>query len=246
MADMKPQGTQSYGVESGYETGDGMCVRSCRDFPSLWFQPVRDAGDVWDVQLPQRAPKCGGGSGPDVMAQRIVPPEPRLLPSPYSDTVPEANKFGASSADPYPWDKRTLEIGNQYDEANTYGQSQAGLKVGIATAMEKLAGTAPGTGTPSAMSWQLEYPRLIAGTKGGQINLMPGQKQQDERIFDERPFWESQDEKFNNDASGGTLLQEGQLNAKATDKRCTRENLGFCAWVPCDVDVNGCGSSPVF
>ena len=213
MADMKPQGAQAYGVESGYETGDA----NVRAVVQGLFIIMVSTGVVMLAMFGMfnylnARQNAAAALVPDVMAQRIVPPEPRLLPSPYSDTVPEANKLGASSADGYPWDKRTLEINDQYNATNTYGQSGTGLKVGIATAMEKLAGTATGTGTPGAMSWQLEYPRLIAGTKGGQINLVPGQKQQDERIFDERPYWETQDEKFNNDASGGTLLQSGQLS----------------------------------
>lgn len=217
MADMKPQGTQAYGVESGYETGDAN-VRAVVQGLSIIFVSTGVVmlamfGMFNYLNARQNA---AAALVPDVMAQRIVPPEPRLLPSPYSDTVPEANKLGASSADGYPWDKRTLEVGQQYDEVNTYAvnskNASAGSKLGIATAMEKLAGTAPGTGSPGAMSWQIEYPRLITGTKGGQMNLIPGAKQQDARIFDERPYWESQDEKFNTDSSGGTLLQEGDLS----------------------------------
>ena len=213
MADMKPQGTQDFGVESGYETGDAnvravvqglMIILVATGVVMLAMFGMFNYLNARSNEAAARVPSA--------LAKRIVPPEPRLLPSPYSDTMQESKKLGASSPDGYPWDKRTLEIGDQYNQANTYGQSQTGLKVGIATAMEKLAGTAPGTGSPGAMSWQPEYPRLIAGTNKEQIRLEVGKKQQDPRIFDERPYWESQDEKFNSDSSGGTLLKSGQLS----------------------------------
>ena len=66
------------------------------------------------------------------------------------------------------------------------------------------------------MAWQPEYPAIVMGKTEGAINApgLPGEtKAKDEvRTFDKKPYWESPDEKYSVESSGGTLLQSGDLS----------------------------------
>ena len=216
MADHKPQGTQQYAVESGYESGDAnvkavvtgllIILSSTLVVMAAMFGMFNVLnGRVNDEQA----------QTPEALAQSVVPPQPRLLPSPYTDTAPEAYAFKQSSADEYPWDKRNLEIENQFDETNVYARNADGsARIPIARAMELQAGLAPSAkdpgGTPAAMSWQAEYPVLMAGTTGKTMNLPVGSTKVSKEIFDLRPrYWEAQGEKFTVESSGGRTLVPG-------------------------------------
>ena len=225
MADMTPQGTQAYGVESGYEKGDanirGVVQGLAIIFIGVFVVMASMFGmfNFLNKRLIQQE-----NLTPVALTRAIVPPEPRLLPSPHTDEAPEAEGVAKAlgenpkraTADGYPWDKRNLEISAQYDEANSYGKNPDGSqRIPIKQAMQELAGV-PNSGSPAIMSWQPEQPRVVAGEDGqGSINLevgteqRPNTKQQDWRIYDRRPFWESQDEKFTVYSSGGTLLKPG-------------------------------------
>ena len=217
MADHKPQGTQNYAVESGYESGDAN-VKSVVTGLSIilvstgvvmaamfgMFNVLN--GRINDEQK----------STPAALSQTIVPPQPRLFPSPYTDTAPEAYAAKQSAPDLYPWDVRNVEVENQYDEANVYAKNPDGnARVGIARAMALEAGINPDAksgpgGTPAIMSWQPEYPVLMAGKTGATMNLPYGSTKVSKEIFDLRPkYWETQDEKFTVESSGGRTLVEG-------------------------------------
>ncbi len=218
---MTPQGTQAYGVESGYEKGDanvrGVVQGLAIIFIGVFVVMASMFGmfNFLNKRLIQQE-----NLTPVALTRAIVPPEPRLLPSPHTDEAPEAEAVAKAlgenprraTADGYPWDKRNLEIDGQYDEANSYGKNPDGSqRIPIKQAMQKLAGVQSG-GSPAIMSWQPETPRIVAGEKGGTNNLEPGQKQQDPRIYDLRPYWESPDEKFTVYSTGGTGLKAGQLS----------------------------------
>ena len=217
MADMKPQGTQQYAVESGYESGDANVKSVIAGLGIIFAGTIVVMAamfgmfNVLNGRITEQDEKI-----PVALTSRIVPPEPRLLPSPYTDEAPEAARLGQSTEDGYPWDKRNLEAGVQYAEANAYGKTQENtLRIPIERAMELEAGTPSGTGTPGIMAWQPEYPATVMGkTPQGELNL-PGSagKPKDEvRTFDKKPYWESPDEKYSVESSGGTLLQSGDLS----------------------------------
>lgn len=235
MADMTPQGTQAYGVESGYERGDanvrGVVQGLAIIFAGTFVVMVAMYGmfNFLNKRLIAQENRT-----PVALTRAIVPPEPRLLPSPYTDEEPEAEKVAKAAgvdparatADGYPWDKRNLEIVDQYDEANSYGPRKEEVngstvtrqRIPIKQAMQREAGLTSG-GSPATMTWQPEHPRLVAGqNEHGSINLevgtpeKPDTKQQDYRIHDERPYWESPDEQFTVISSGGTLLKQGELS----------------------------------
>lgn len=243
MADMKPQGTQDYAIESGYEEGDAnvksVIVGAVIIFASTFvvMAAMFALFNVLNNRLIEQ-----DGRVPAVVAQKLVPPEPRLLPSPYTDTQPEANRLAratgqnpaAATADPLPWDKRTLEIRQQYVESNIYARTAAGenssasssssaqggrtavVRIPVSRAMALDAGINPDSqgpgGTPAIMPWQPQYPNLVAGSKNGHIILEYGEKKVMPQIFDDRPVWESLDEKFSVDSSGGLILRAGELS----------------------------------
>lgn len=221
MADMKPQGTQDYSVESGYESADanarsvvvGTVIVACSVF--VVMAAMFAMFNVLNQRIENEDKKV-----PAAFAARIIPPEPRLLPSPYTDELPEARAVEKmagrnpqrATSDSLPWDKRTSEIIQQYDETNVLATAADGrLQIPIEKAMELEAGVSRG-GTPAAMTWQKEYPRFMAGETKGQMNLKAGQKEVVEQTFDKRPYWETQDEKFVTDSSGGTLLDSRALS----------------------------------
>ncbi|BCM89225.1 hypothetical protein IAD21_01069 [Abditibacteriota bacterium] len=239
MADMTPQGTQAYSVESGYERGDAN-VRGVVQGLAIVFAGtfVVMAAMFGMFNFLNKRLILEENRTPVALTREIVPPEPRLLPSPHTDEEPEAenvakaeakslgenpaqtaDSVARTTADGLPWDKRNLEIVDQYDEANSYGKNADGTqRIPIKEAMQKQAGVTEG-GSPAVMTWQPEHPRLVAGEDGkGAINLelgtkeKPDTKQQDYRIFDLRPSWESPDEKFTVLSSGGTSLKAGELS----------------------------------
>ena len=217
MADMKPQGTQKYAIESGYESGDANVKSIVTGLSIILVSTLVVMAamfgmfNVLNGRINDEQEKT-----PLAMQSTIVPPEPRLLPSPFTDTMPEAAKIGQSSPDEYPWDKRNLEIENQYDEANSYGRNLDGtVRIPIAQAMEMQAQGA-GPGTPAVMSWQPEHPVLMAGKTNKTMNLPEGTTNYDPRIFDRRPYWETQDEKFTVESTGGRDLVAGDSVAQAS------------------------------
>lgn len=225
MADHKPQGTQNYAVESGYESGDAN-VKSIVTGLSIILvstgvvmAAMFGMFNVLNGRINDEHLKT-----PAALSQVVVPPQPRLFPSPYTDTATEAYNAKQSAADLYPWDVRNLEIGNQYDETNVYTKNDDGsVRIPIAQAMAIQAGidskVATGeNGTPAVMSWQPEYPLLMAGKTGQTMNLPYGSTKVSKEIFDLRPkYWEAQDEKFTVESTGGRTLVEG--NTVATVSR---------------------------
>lgn len=234
MADMTPQGTQAYGVESGYERGDanvrGVVQGLLIIFIGVFVVMASMFGmfNFLNKQLITQENRT-----PVALTRAIVPPEPRLLPSPHTDEAPEAERVakalgenpGRATPDVYPWDKRNLEIYGQYVEANSYGKNPDGSqRIPIKEAMQAEAGVKDG-GSPAIMSWQPEQPRVVAGESGEEgkttINLEPGtnerpnNKQQDRRIYDLRPYWESPDERFTVESTGGLALKSGEDAPKA-------------------------------
>ena len=217
MADHKPQGTQNYAVESGYESGDAN-VKSIVTGLSIILvstgvvmAAMFGMFNVLNGRINDEQKKT-----PAALAQTIRPPQPRLFPSPYTDTATEAFEAKQSAPDMYPWDVRNLEIENQYDETNVYAKNPNGnARIGIGRAMALEAGVNPddktgANGTPAVMSWQLEYPVLMAGKTGETMNLPYGSTKVSKEIFDLRPkYWETQDEKFTVESSGGRTLVEG-------------------------------------
>ena len=217
MADHKPQGTQQYAVESGYESGDAN-VKSIISGLSIILvstgvvmAAMFGMFNVLNGRINDEQAKT-----PPALAQVVVPPQPRLFPSPYTDTAPEAAKYRQSAPDLFPWDVRNVEIENQYDEVNVYAKNPDGnARIPIADAMALEAGVNPqattgATGTPAVMSWQPEYPALMAGKTNRTMNLPYGSTKVSEEIFDLRPtYWETQDEKFTVESSGGRTLVEG-------------------------------------
>ncbi len=213
MADIKPQGTQQYAVESGYESGDAN-VKSIVTGLSIILTSTLvvmaamfGMFNVLNGRISDEQEKT-----PAAMSLAIRPPEPHLLPSPYTDTKPEAAAIGQSTPDEYPWDKRNLEIENQYNEANAYAANSDGtVRIPIAQAMQMQAQSAK-PGTPAAMSWQPEYPVLVAGKDKANktMNLPIGSTLTQPSTFDERPrAWETQDEKFTVESTGGRDLTAG-------------------------------------
>ncbi|RYX86798.1 hypothetical protein EON83_01045 [bacterium] len=222
MADMTPQGTQAYGVETGYERGDANVRGVIQGLAIIFAGTLVVMLSMYGMfNVLNKRLILEENRTPTVLTRAIVPPEPRLLPSPHTDEAPEAEavarKLGEDPArvspDGLPWDKRSVEIVDQYDEANSYGKNADGSqRIPIKEAMQKEAGVTEG-GSPATMTWQAEHPRLVAGTNAeGTINLDPGHKQQDARIYDRRPDWESPDEKFTVESTGGLDLQAGQLS----------------------------------
>lgn len=217
MADHKPQGTQNYAVESGYESGDAN-VKSIVTGLSIILvstgvvmAAMFGMFNVLNGRINDEQQKT-----PVALSQVVVPPQPRLFPSPYTDTATEAYNAKQSAADLYPWDVRNLEIGNQYDETNVYTKNNDGsVRIPIAQAMAMQAGIDPKAatgenGTPAVMSWQPEYPLLMAGKIGQTMNLPYGSTKVSKEIFDLRPkYWEAQDEKFTIESTGGRTLVEG-------------------------------------
>ena len=221
MADHKPQGTQDYSVESGYESGDAN-VKSIVTGLSIILvstgvvmAAMFGMFNVLNGRINDEQEKT-----PAALAQVVVPPQPRLFPSPYTDTATEAYNAKQSAPDLYPWDVRNVEIENQYDEANVYTKNNDGtVRIPIAQAMAIEAGidtkAAVGEfGTPAVMSWQPEYPILMAGKTGKTMNLPYGTTRVSKEIFDFRPrYWEAQGEKFTTDSTGGRVLVEGNTVA---------------------------------
>ncbi len=216
MADHKPQGTQQYAVESGYESGDANVKSIITGLSIILVSTLVVMAamfgmfNVLNGRINDEQEKT-----PARLAQAIVPPQPRLFPSPYTDTAPEAFEAKQSAPDVYPWDVRNLEIENQYDEANIYAANANGtVRIPVAQAMEIAAGidpkaTSPG-GTPAVMSWQPEYPVLMAGKTEQTMNLPYGSTKVSRQIFDYRPvYWEAQSEKFTVNSTGGRTLTQG-------------------------------------
>ena len=217
MADHKPQGTQNYSVESGYESGDAN-VKSIVTGLSIILvstgvvmAAMFGMFNVLNGRINDEQQKT-----PAALSQVVVPPQPHLFPSPYTDTAPEAYNANQSAPDLYPWDVRNVEIENQYDETNVYTQNNDGsIRIPIAQAMAMQAGIDPkaptdANGTPAVMSWQPEYPVLMAGKTGQTMNLPYGSTRVSKEIFDLRPkYWEAQDEKFTVESTGGRTLVEG-------------------------------------
>lgn len=224
MADFKPQGTQDYGVESGYEAGD-VNVRAVISGLSIILAStlVVMAAMFGMFNYLNGQANLASSKVPVALTSRIVPPEPRLLPQPYTDERRESAQLGAATPDVMPWDKRNLEIVLQYDEANSYAKykGQGGreaIRIPMQRAIELEAGLAPAPKAENAkapaaiMTWQLEHPRLVAGETNGTMNLTPGAKNVEPSTFDQKWVWETQDEKFSSDSSGGLWLKEGRMS----------------------------------
>jgi hypothetical protein len=218
MSDITPQGTQAYGVESGYEVVDAnvkdLAIFLVMLLVSVFvvmaamvalFNYLNNAFDRRDAALPVSH------------IQTVLPAEPHLLPSVYTSSYSDpafiaARKAGLQKTpDVMPWDKRDLEIVNQYDEVNSYAQNTDGTyRIPIAQAIENAVG---GKAAPSAMAWQQAYPRLTAGTNSdGTMNLKMGTKIGSPSTFDDRPIWESPDERFTVESTGGASLHAGELS----------------------------------
>ena len=221
MADYTPQGTQDYAVETGYEAGDANVKAVVAGLSIIFASTLVVMAAMFGMfNYLNRQANEAAARVPVALAERVIPPEPRLLPLPYTDERAEAAKVGASTPDVLPWDKRNFEIVLQYDESNSYAKykgegGREAIRIPMNRAIELEAGLAPSKASkaPAAiMTWQSEHPALVAGTKNGTMNLVKGQKNVEPTTFDERVYWETQDEKFNSDSSGGQLLRPGQLS----------------------------------
>lgn len=220
---MTPQGTQAYGIESGYERGDANVRGVVQGLAIIFIGVFVVMASMFGMfNFLNKRLITQENQTPVALTRDIVPPEPRLLPSPHTDEAPEAERVAKAlgenpkraTPDVFPWDKRNLEIDGQYDEANSYGRNPDGSqRMPIKQAMQKMAGVTSG-GSPAIMSWQPEQPRVVAGENGKAINLDPGKKQQDERIYDGRPYWESPDEKFTVESTGGLALRRNETSGK--------------------------------
>ncbi len=238
MADMTPQGTQAYGVESGYERGDANVRGVVQGLAIIFIGVFVVMASMFGMfNFLNKRLISEEDRTPVALTRAIVPPEPRLLPSPHTDEAPEAEQAAKAlgenpkraTADGYPWDKRNLEIAAQYDEANSYGKNPDGSqRIPIKEAMKRVAGV-PDGGSPAIMSWQPETPRVVAGETGTgrekTMNLELDHKQQDGRIYDHRPYWESQDEKFTVESTGGLILKPGGDTAVPTDPAIAPQGL---------------------
>ena len=219
MADHKPQGTQDYAIESGYESGDANVKSIVTGLSIILVSTLVVMAAMYGMfNVLNGRINDQQEQTPAALAQVIVPPQPRLFPSPYTDTAPEAYNARQSAPDMYPWDVRNLEIENQYDETNIYTQNNDGsVRIPIADAMAIQAGIDPKSesgpnGTPAVMSWQPEYPVLMAGKTKQTMNLPYGSTKVSREIFDFRPkYWETQDEKFTVESTGGRTLVLGDL-----------------------------------
>ncbi len=217
MADMKPQGTQDYGVESGYESADANIKAVVSGLSIILVSTLVVMAAMFGMfNYLNRQAEEADARVPLAMTERIVPPEPRLLPQAYTDEFKEAQERGAETPDVFPWDKRNYEIVTQFNEANGYqrfrdAEGREAIRIPVARAIERISG-APSKGTPAIMTWQPEHPRFIAGEKNGSMNIVPSQKNVEPATFDLRPYWETQDEKFSTDSSGGRALQSGRLS----------------------------------
>ena len=217
MADHKPQGTQQYAIESGYESGDANVKSIVTGLSIILVSTLVVMAAMFGMfNVLNGRVNDEQAKTPPALAQGIVPPQPRLFPSPYTDTAPEAYEARQSAPDIYPWDVRNLEIENQYDEANVYAKNDDGsVRIPIAEAMALQAGVAPNAesganGTPAVMSWQPEYPVLMAGKTDETMNLPYGSTKVSKEIFDLRPkYWEAQGEKFTVESTGGRTLTKG-------------------------------------
>ena len=237
---MTPQGTQAYGVESGYERGDANVRGVVQGMAIILIGVFVVMASMFGMfNFLNRRLITQENLTPVALTRDIVPPEPRLLPSPHTDEAPEAARVAEAlgenparaTPDVFPWDKRNLEIDGQYEEANSYGRNPDGSqRIPIKQAMQKLAGVDKG-GSPAIMSWQPEQPRVIAGETGQAINLEPGTaeqastKQQDYRIYDVRPYWESPDEKFTVESTGGLALKRKGTSGKTGGSVLEPEDL---------------------
>jgi len=236
MADMKPQGTQQYAIESGYESGDANVKAVVSGLAIILVSTVIVMAamygmfNVMHAQFLSKDTKIA-----DALGTRIVPPEPRLLPSPYTDEQPESVKQYIAEGkdtkwateDGLPWDKRNSEIEIQYDEANAYGKyklkekdltvkgvpekTEDRVRIPIADAMKIMSGSDK-PGTPAIMTWQHDNPISMTGKDGKSMIFDPAKKHTDETIFDKRAYWETQDEKFTSDSTGGTILNGNDLS----------------------------------
>jgi hypothetical protein len=223
MADMTPQGTQEYSVESGYETADANIKAVSSGLAIIFASTLVVMAAMFGMfNYLNRQQQEVADRVPPALAQRVIPPEPRLLPQPYSDEFKEAKTLGADSPDVLPWDKRNLEIVQQYDEANSYVRyngedGKPAIRIPLSRAIELEAGTPTGKvgeeKAPAAiMTWQHEHPRLVAGETNGTMNLEAGKKNVEPTTFDKRAYWESQDEKFSTESSGGHTLKPGEFS----------------------------------
>ena len=217
MSDIQPQGTQSYSVESGYEHGDanphavivGLLIIASATF--LCMVVVFQMYGFYTKRFNSR-----DNAIPTIYTERIIPPEPRLLPDPYTDTYSKVALEGQRTGelgltpDGNPWDKRQSEIFAQYAEANSYGTNPDGtVRIPIAQAMQLQAGSDK-PGTPAVPTFLVDYAGLVAGKTNGALNLDPGTKLQSKEVYDRRADWESPDEKFTAGSASGTNLHAGE------------------------------------
>lgn len=246
MADMKPQGTQAYGIETGYEHGDANVGAVVSGMTIILTSTLVVMAAMFAMfnYLNKQADKADA-KAPLALTQTVIPPSPRLLPNPYTDRYRELDeakaKYGLTgdTPDPLPWDKRTLEISKQEDESNPSAEYMEVLnqklaaearktgqpverRIPVAAAMELEAGVKPGQGIPAAMAWQEDYAPRVAGKTDGGMNLNIDKKKavgRTHRTFDERAAWESPDEQFSTDSGGGANLGLGgkNLNDKSSE-----------------------------
>ena len=200
MADMKPQGFQTAGIPEDYERGDAN-LRSVASVMAIILSSALVAMlAMWGMfNVLNNFYSAPDKKMPALTKVAVVPPEPRLLPSPYTDEFQEVQgkgrfKIRASTPDVFPWDKRDLEIDLQNAEANGYRLNPDGTaRIPIAEAMRREVGG----GTPSLMPWQRDYPEIMQNA-----NPAP-------QTFDRKPDWETTDETFNVESTGGKALKSG-------------------------------------
>lgn len=212
--DITPQGVQVAGTPDNYERGDAN-PRAVTGVMAIIL------GSTLVVMLAMygmfvylnKQMMASDKRLPAMYAENVpAPPEPRLLPMPKTDEFSEMNKgetniITMKVPNVFPWDYRELEIAKQSAEINSYfvptpEQQKQGMamRIPIAEAMRRETNA----GTPALMPWQDNYSAAMRESREkGQIRP---------KTFDLKPEWETQDERFTSDSSGGSLLSADDLS----------------------------------
>jgi hypothetical protein len=201
MADMIPQGSMDLGDGTGYEKADAnlravtvtmivilstAAVAVLSLYGMLGFLEKR--GDALDAQVPA------------MYAQRVIPPKPHLLPSPFQETkrpvtlsgmnpqVEPREAYDTTTDDQLPWDKMRQENGIDEAQADgyTYNAKTGGATIPIEEAIAQMSGG-------SKNEFSLKAPDE---TKSNLPSYYGG-------IYTESSRWESPEHKLSADSSGG-------------------------------------------
>lgn len=206
MADMIPQGSMDLGDGTGYEKADANLRAVTLTMTIILsttavvvvallgvFGYLKARGDALDAKIP------------DIYAQQIAPPKPRLLPSPFgarkapvtmSGIDPQKTSldvYDTTTDDQLPWDKMRQENGIDDAQANgyTYNAKTGVATIPIAEAIAQMSD-----------SGKDEYSGEAPGkTKSNLAAHFGG-------IYTNSSSWESHEQKLSADASGGLKTEK--------------------------------------